>query len=82
MIQAMAQGVGIGLLPCYIGDTVPGLALVSTIEGGLPVDIWLVTASANKKRSKVQAFFKFFADKNPYRMPSRFGGQPYELVQG
>ena len=78
MIQAMSQGVGIGLLPCYIGDTLPGLSLVSTVEGGLPIDIWLVTASTNKKRSKVQAFFKFFATKIRSDA-SRFAGEPYGL---
>ena len=78
MIEAVVQGVGIGLLPCYIADHIPTLKLARSIDGGLPIDLWLVTASANKKRPKVKAFFKFFATKIRSDA-SQFAGVPYEL---
>jgi len=61
MVLAVEAGLGIGLLPCYIGDELSNLSPVLKIPGTLPVDIWLVSARANRKRPKVQAFFNFFA---------------------
>ncbi len=61
MTQAVAEGLGIGLIPCYVGDYNASLAPIKKIRNDLPVDIWLVTAAVNKKRSRVRAFFKFFA---------------------
>ncbi len=76
MALAVEQGLGIGLLPCYVADNLPGLTPVLKISDALPVDIWLVSAAANHKRPKVQAFFNFFApliraDKK------KFLGKPY-----
>ncbi len=76
MTRAVVEGVGIGLLPCFVGDRVSSLTAVMPVEDGVPIDIWLVTAAANKKRPAVMSFFKFFAaafraDKN------LFTGAPY-----
>ena len=60
MIRAVTEGIGLGLLPCFVGDSISSLKSVMTVENGLRVDIWLVTAAANKKRPAVRAFFKFF----------------------
>ncbi len=61
MTRAVVEGVGIGLLPCFVGDRTSSLKAVMSVEEGVPVDIWLVTAAANKKRPAVMSFFKFFA---------------------
>ena len=61
MIRAVLDGLGIGLLPRFVGDALPSLIVVATLPAGLPVDLWLVTADANRKRFAVKAFFKFFA---------------------
>ncbi len=73
---AVENGLGIGLLPCYVADNLPGLSPVLKISDTLPIDIWLVSAATNHKRPKVQAFFNFFApliraDKK------KFLGKPY-----
>jgi DNA-binding transcriptional LysR family regulator len=66
----------IGLLPCFVGDHLPGISPVLKISDTLPIDIWLVTAATNRKRPKVQAFFQFFAAKLRDD-ESRFIGKPY-----
>ncbi|VAW00329.1 hypothetical protein MNBD_ALPHA08-2382 [hydrothermal vent metagenome] len=76
MVLAVEASLGIGLLPCYIGDKLSSLSPVLKIPGTLPVDIWLVSAATNRKRPKIQAFFNFFApliraDKG------KFLGKPY-----
>jgi len=74
--QAVAQGLGIGLLPCFVGDSLPELSPVLNLNDKLPIDIWLVTAAANRKQPKVRAFFEFFAAK-VRTDKSVFIGKPY-----
>ncbi len=61
MTHAVAKGVGLGLLPCFVGDSISSLKAVMPVGDGVPIDIWLITAAANKKRPAVMSFFKFFA---------------------
>jgi DNA-binding transcriptional LysR family regulator len=69
---AVAAGLGIGLLPCYVGDSIPELTPILPASTGLPVDIWIVTAAANRSRPSIKAFMTFFgaairADRNAFR---------------
>jgi DNA-binding transcriptional LysR family regulator len=61
LARAVQEGIGIGLLPCYVGDALPGLRPLLSVEAGLPVDVWIVTARANVRRQMVRAFMNFFA---------------------
>lgn len=60
LTQAVIEGLGIGLLPCFVGDSKPELSPVFIVAGGLPVDIWLVSTVASRRRPKVRAFFDYF----------------------
>ncbi len=76
LTRAVMQGVGMGLLPCFVGDRISSLKAVMAVEDGLPVDIWLITAAANKNRPAVKCFFKFFA--SAFRADKTvFKGLPY-----
>ncbi len=61
MARAVEEGLGVGLLPCFVGDALACVEPVMVIEGALPVDIWLVAAAASRKWPKVRAFNRFFA---------------------
>ena len=61
MTRAVIEGVGIALLPRYVGDQISTLQRLASPQKGLPVDIWLVTAAVNRKRPLVKSFFAWFA---------------------
>jgi DNA-binding transcriptional LysR family regulator len=61
LAAAAVGGFGIGLLPCFVAEATPSLVRVAEVPDGLPIDIWLVTAAANRTRPKVSAFLSFFA---------------------
>ncbi len=61
IVQATIEGLGIGLLPCFVGDGLSELTSVLQLENELTIDIWLVTTVATRKRPKVSAFFDYFA---------------------
>ncbi|HRK18410.1 MAG TPA: LysR family transcriptional regulator [Hyphomicrobiaceae bacterium] len=60
MTNATASGLGVGLLPCYIADADKSLIPVLPIEGGLGIDIWLVTPEQRKNEPNTRAFFRHF----------------------
>ncbi|PWK76970.1 LysR family transcriptional regulator [Aminobacter sp. AP02] len=55
---AARAGIGLALLPCYLGDVEPGLvrALAKPIEE-LAGELWIVTHSDLKATARVRAFF-------------------------
>jgi DNA-binding transcriptional LysR family regulator len=60
MAQAVAAGVGIGLLPCFVGDRLSSAKAVMKLADSMPIDIWLVSAARNRNKPEIQAFFKYF----------------------
>jgi DNA-binding transcriptional LysR family regulator len=58
---AVQAGLGLAVLPCYVGDQLPGCVAVLDVEDGLAVDIWLVAHRSRKGDPTVRAFFEFFA---------------------
>ena len=61
LAAAIAAGMGIGILPCFLGDRLRGLARVTTIPVGPPVDIWLVTHPALRRNPVVQGAIRTLA---------------------
>jgi DNA-binding transcriptional LysR family regulator len=51
---AISAGMGIGILPCFLGDRLAGVTRVTTVPVGPPVDIWLVTHPALRRNSVIQ----------------------------
>jgi len=54
LAAAISAGMGIGILPCFLGDRIDGLTRVTTIPVGPPVDIWLVTHPALRRNPLIQ----------------------------
>ncbi len=59
--NAVQVGLGVGRMPCFLGDTDPALARVP----GLPVtpywDIWILTHPDLRKVERIRAFMQFAA---------------------
>jgi len=58
---AIAAGLGIGLLPCMLGDLMDDLIRVGPILPELTDDLWLLTHPDIRKAERVQAFMAFCA---------------------
>src|SRR5262249_31766693 len=56
LAAAISAGMGIGILPCFLGDRLAGVTRVTTIPVGPPVDIWLVTHPALRRNSAIPGF--------------------------
>lgn len=59
---AIAAGLGLGFLPCMLGDITPGLVRVGPVVAELSDDLWLLTHQDIRKSRRVQAFMAFCAE--------------------
>ena len=62
MFEAIKAGVGIGMLPCFIGDTSPDLRRLPPYQQEDVFDLWLLTHADLRKTAKVRAFMNFMAE--------------------
>jgi DNA-binding transcriptional LysR family regulator len=60
MASAVTAGLGIGLMPCFIGEHLPGVQRVERIKLGVDSGIWVLTHPDLKKAARVRAFLEFF----------------------
>ena len=56
MAQAIAAGIGMGILPCFIGDTFPGLARTGALITNSGASLWLLTHPDLRHSARVRAF--------------------------
>jgi DNA-binding transcriptional LysR family regulator len=61
LAEAVAGGVGIALLPSFVGETVPGLARLSPALPDLEGELWLLTHPDLRNTARVRAFLDFCA---------------------
>jgi DNA-binding transcriptional LysR family regulator len=57
--EAVAAGIGIGLLPCFIGAATAGLTRLSDPIAGFADAIWLLTHADLRQTARVRAFMDF-----------------------
>lgn len=58
-LAAARAGIGLALLPCYLGDGDPGLARAfGTPIGELTRELWIVTHADLRRTARVRAFFE------------------------
>jgi DNA-binding transcriptional LysR family regulator len=60
--QAILSGVGIGMLPCHMGDTNPELRRLPPYHLEPVFDLWLLTHADLRRTAKVRAFINFMAN--------------------
>ena len=61
LAEAIEAGIGIGFLPCFIGDARPGLARLSAPEPDFAADLWLLTHPDLRQSARVRVFLDFLA---------------------
>jgi DNA-binding transcriptional LysR family regulator len=61
LAEAAAGGVGMVLLPCYVGTAVPGLAQLSPPLPELEGELWLLTHPDLRNTARVRAFLDYCA---------------------
>lgn len=70
---AIAAGLGVGYLPCMLGDLSPDIERVGPIEPALNDDLWLLTHPDIRRSGRVYAFMTHCAEAI---------GQSRDLVEG
>ncbi|QFT33101.1 HTH-type transcriptional activator AllS [Labrenzia sp. THAF82] len=62
MLAAIKAGMGIGRLPCFLGDPDPELVRVPGMEPSRYLDIWVLTHPDLKNVTRIRTFLRFAAD--------------------
>ena len=62
MHAAVRAGMGIGRLPCFLGDPDPDLIRLPGVEPSRYFDIWILTHPDLKNVARVRTFLRFAAD--------------------
>ena len=75
LAEAAAAGVGLALLPCYIGTAVPRLATSRPLPD-LESELWLITLPDLRNTARVRAFLDFCGDEIARRQPALAGVAP------
>lgn len=57
--EAIQAGVGLGLLPCFVGDRISGLTRLNGLAPMCNEDLWLLTHPDLKHAARIRAFMDF-----------------------
>ena len=60
LADAIDSGLGLGLLPCFIGEQLPNTVRVPAIQPNSETGLWVLTHPDLKKAARVRAFLDFF----------------------
>jgi hypothetical protein len=73
-VAAAGAGVGLGLMPCFQGDTAPGLRRLLPPVAALKRDIWLVVHPDLQQSARVRAVMDFLSEVIQRDRPLLAGG--------
>lgn len=71
---AAKAGMGLALLPCYLGDSDNGLVRVLTPLSDLRTELWLVTHRSLKDTARIRAFMEIVGDGLKKRLAAAAAG--------
>ncbi len=80
LAQAVEAGIGIGHLPCFIGDAAPDLVRLSPPVADFAADLWLLTHPDLRHSPRVRVFLDFVAGEIAVRRAEIEGG-PGETIR-
>lgn len=63
MYSLICSGSGVGVIPCYMGDSTAGLKRLSAPLEGEGTDLWLLTHQDLRQMARVRMVLEFLADK-------------------
>ena len=61
-VRLIASGVGCGILPCFMGDTTPGLERLLAGQIAIERSFWLVVHRDMRRVARVEAFIAWLRD--------------------
>ena len=61
LAEAVEEGLGIGHLPCFIGDARPGLVRLAPPNPAFAADLWLLTHPDLRHSARIRVFLDFLA---------------------
>jgi DNA-binding transcriptional LysR family regulator len=59
LAEAVEAGIGLGFLPCAIGESTPGLVQLSDVVPDVGGDLWLLTHPDLRQTARVRAFMDY-----------------------
>ena len=59
VFDMVRSGLGIAAMPCYLGETCPGLVRVHEQDDSINWDLWLLAHPDVRRSARVHAFFEF-----------------------
>jgi DNA-binding transcriptional LysR family regulator len=76
LAEAIEGGLGIGHLPCFIGDARPGLVRLGPLNPDFSADLWLLTHPDLRHSARIRALLDFLAAEIARRKGFIEGGRP------
>lgn len=61
MLAAVRDGIGVAVLPCYLGDSEESLARIGQPVAELSTDLWMLTHPDLRRVARIRAFVDFVA---------------------
>jgi DNA-binding transcriptional LysR family regulator len=80
--KAVQAGMGIGMLPCFMGDMDPSLRRLPPYRLESMYDLWLLTHADLRKTARVRAFINFLADAMAPHKDLIEGRRPPQFTSG
>ncbi len=81
-ISACEEGLGLAWLPCFVGDTAPGLRRVSEPRSESRMDLWLLTHGDVRRSARVRLFTSHIAQAIVDLRPLFEGRSPGQMDAG
>lgn len=75
MFTAVQSGIGLAVLPCYLGDADPRMVRIGAPVAALSTDLWLLTHPDLRKTTRVRAVLDFIAESIKH-LENRLHGEP------
>jgi DNA-binding transcriptional LysR family regulator len=75
MREAARAGLGLAALPCYLGDTSPGLMCVHRPIAAMQTTLWILTHEDLRRTARIRAFTEFAAKAFARRRPLLEGAE-------
>ncbi len=61
LAEAIEAGIGVGHLPCFVGDARPALMRLGALQPDFATDLWLLTHPDLRQSARVRVFLDFLA---------------------
>jgi DNA-binding transcriptional LysR family regulator len=62
LARAAVAGLGVSILPCYLGDSTSGLERIRAPLAEVATELWLLSHEDLRKTARVRALLDFLAD--------------------